>query len=150
MIDQIRQMAINETDRIIPGKFRPGCQTLDCSAWIGGVTHVDFEQSPPAVLTFTGTSWDRRSASNGDLSAILSGLQQLASPVDLTTRLGVYTALTTAERDSIRAAFPDFGERLALVAEPISITTILPYFRQLVAADLLTAERFTEITGESP
>jgi hypothetical protein len=75
MIDEIRSLALSDSDCVQPKRFRPGCQALDCSEPLGGTTHIDFEQSPPVVYVLSGEAWEPHAATDSELSAVLTWLQ---------------------------------------------------------------------------
>lgn len=141
--DQIRSLAA--------AWYLPGTQQIDVSAWVSfaGQIRLNLELTPPAIHLESGGSTTTRSATDIELAAILAGLQALPMLRPLMTRREIMDLFTSTEKAAIRAASPELIEILLAATEPIAASVILPYFLQLQQAGVLTAERFTAITGEA-
>lgn len=136
----------------------PGTRQFDVSAWITAdeAVRLDLERSPPRMVfenpsqaAVDGTGVSTRPATQSELDAILAGLQSTPLLRPLMKRLEVMGLFTEQEKSAIRTSAPGLIELLLAAEEPISSEVLIPYFTQLQAGGILTAERFTEITGRA-
>ena len=128
--------------------YLPSTHQVDVSAWVSFAGHIrlDLEHSPPVIHREASGATTTTTATDSELSAILTGLQALPLLRPLMTRREVMDLFTSTEKAAIRAA-PELIEMLLAEKEPIAAEVVIPHFRRLQLAGILTAERFTALTG---
>lgn len=121
------------------------CQTGTLRYYFADGLRVDLASDTWTVINETGES---RLATEVEIAEIQR--QLLSKPLlkPLMKRREAMELFTETEKAAIRISAPGLIELLLAAEEPVSSAVLIPYLSQLKADGILTAERFTEITGE--
>lgn len=126
MIDQIKTLA---TPIFLPSQY-----AFRTDAYLGFSSVLNLEESPPLLCVQNGDDWNRRQATDAELSTILAGLQANPPHPQEITAAEALARFTPAEQNAAFAASPQLAYRLFTAAEPFAWQVFADSVGQLVAA----------------